>query len=102
MKKSKILGFFIIYVSLSIFKISSTSETWSPESIRSDMEHTIYIYLAHVIIRWKNSKNVIIMLMIKTLRNMLKFYKNIINKLLRMFKVLIKMCAGTFYQIILK
>ena len=43
MKKSQILGFFIIYVSLSIFKILSKSETWSPESVRFGMEHTIYI-----------------------------------------------------------
>ena len=42
MKKSQILGFFIIYVSLSILKISSKSETWSPEPVRFGMEHTIY------------------------------------------------------------
>ena len=41
MKKSQILGFFIIYVSLSILKISSKSETWSPESVQFAMEHTI-------------------------------------------------------------
>ena len=38
MNKSQILGFFIIYVSLSILKISSKSETWSPEPVRFGME----------------------------------------------------------------
>ena len=32
-KKSQILGFLIIYVSLSVLKISSKSETWSPEPV---------------------------------------------------------------------
>ena len=45
MKKSKILGFFIIYVNLSILKISSKSETWSPEPVRFAMEHAIYLTL---------------------------------------------------------
>ena len=42
MKYSQILGFLIIYVSLSILKISSKSETWSPEPVRFGMEHTLY------------------------------------------------------------
>ena len=41
MKKFQILGFFITSVSLSILKMSSKSETWSPESVRFAMEHTI-------------------------------------------------------------
>ena len=36
------MGFFIIYVSLSILKISGKSKTWSPEPARFAMEHTIY------------------------------------------------------------
>ena len=43
-KKSQISGSFIIYVSLSILKISSKLETWSPEPVRFGMEHTIYLY----------------------------------------------------------
>ena len=42
-KKSQILGFFTIYVSLFIIKILSKSEKWSPELVRFAMEHTIYI-----------------------------------------------------------
>ena len=45
MKKSQAFGFVIIYISLSILKISSESETWSPEPVRFGMEHTIYILL---------------------------------------------------------
>ena len=43
MKKFQILGFFITFISLSILKISSKSETWSPEPVRFAMEHAIYI-----------------------------------------------------------
>ena len=43
MKKCQILGFLIIYVSLSILKISSKSEPWSPEPVRFAMEHTVNI-----------------------------------------------------------
>ena len=42
MKKFQILGFFITCFSLSILKISSKSETWSPEPFRPPMDHTIY------------------------------------------------------------
>ena len=45
MKKSQILVLFIIYVSLSMLKISIKSETLSPELVRFGMEHTIYIYI---------------------------------------------------------
>ena len=44
MKKSQILDFFIIYFSLSIGKISSKSETWSPEAVRFGIEHIIYMF----------------------------------------------------------
>ena len=43
MKKIQILNFSIIHVSVPIFKISSKSETWSPEPVRFGMEHTIYV-----------------------------------------------------------
>ena len=43
MKKSQILGFFIIFVSLLILKISSKSETWSPEPVHLAMEQAINI-----------------------------------------------------------
>ena len=36
------MGFFIIYVILSILEILSKSETWSPEPVRLAMEPTIY------------------------------------------------------------
>ena len=48
MKKSQILDFFTIYVSLLIRKISSKSETWSPEPVRFGMEHTIYLVLKYL------------------------------------------------------
>ena len=44
MKKSQILAFFIIYVSLSILKTSSKSGTWNPKPVRFGMEHTIKCY----------------------------------------------------------
>ena len=42
MERSQILYFFIIYVSLSVLKISSKSGKWSPEPVRFGMEHTIF------------------------------------------------------------
>ena len=54
MKKSQILGFFIIYVNLSILKISNKSETWSPEHVRFDMELTIYIFFLKQFVLFKN------------------------------------------------
>ena len=45
MKKSEILDFFIIYISLSTLKISSKLETWSPKPIRFGMERPIYVYI---------------------------------------------------------
>ena len=49
------MGFFIIYVSLSILKISRKSETWSPEPVRFAMEHALYVYLLLLVLYYSSS-----------------------------------------------
>ena len=63
MKKSQILGFFIIYVDLTILKILSKSEIWSPEPVRFAMEHTIYTETRFVMLFLKQESAIIILLL---------------------------------------